>query len=61
MTARSPRWSKIKAISNASKLGVTVTDQDIDNYITQLQLLSDAPLITATPTATLIPEKGLAS
>ena len=45
-------------LQNASKLGITITNQDIDNYITQLFQPADAPLITPTPTATLIPERA---
>ena len=45
-------------LKNMNKLGITISDQDIDNYITQLFQPSDAPLITPTSTATLIPERA---
>ncbi len=46
-------------LQNMDKLGLSkITDQEITDYITQLFQPSDAPLITATPTATLIPERA---
>lgn len=45
-------------LQNVSKLGVTVTDQEVNDYITQLFQPPNAPLITSTPTATLIPERA---
>ena len=45
-------------MQNLDKFGVKVTDQEITDYITQLFQPSNAPLITATPTATLIPERA---
>ena len=45
-------------LQNMGKLGLTVTDQEVNDYITQLFQPSDAPLITPTPTATLIPARA---
>jgi len=45
-------------LQNMNKFGIAITNQEIDNYVTRLFQPADAPLITATPTATLIPERA---
>jgi parvulin-like peptidyl-prolyl isomerase len=45
-------------LQNMEKLGVEVTEQDIDNYINAQFQPQDAPLFTPTPEPTLIPERA---
>lgn len=45
-------------VKRAGSLGVKVTTQQIDDYITQAFQPSDAPLITPTPSPTLIPTRA---
>ncbi len=45
-------------LKNIDDLGLSVTNQDVDQYILQQFAPADAPLITPTPTPTLIPERA---
>ena len=45
-------------LQNMDELGIDVTDQDIDNYINTQFQPSDAPIFTATPEPTLIPQRA---
>jgi parvulin-like peptidyl-prolyl isomerase len=45
-------------LQNMDKLGISISDQDMDNYINTQFQPSDAPLFTPTPEPTLIPERA---
>jgi peptidyl-prolyl cis-trans isomerase C len=45
-------------LKNLDSLNLTVTDQDVDDYIAQQFEPANAPIFTPTPTATLIPTRA---
>ncbi len=45
-------------LKNIDDLGLSVTNEDVDQYIAQQFAPANAPLITPTPTPTLIPERA---
>ena len=45
-------------LQNADEIGVSITDQDVDDYIISQFQPSDAPIFTPTPEPTLIPQRA---